>query len=215
GRDVLRHGCLENSKENKSAVSDSRETEMAWSAALRFKDPLPYPAALQGAEVQVLPTTGGHFDGEITKVRFERLWMQRFHATLPQVLNIVDKSDRLAISFPTESKSPTSFYCGIEVAPGDMIVHRPDLIHKRFGRETHCGAMSLPGTELHAAVKATTGSDFQEIQRNRVIHPSPTLMSRLLKLHQTVAQLAHEAPDILELPEVGRSLEEQLIHLMV
>ena len=59
--------------------------------------------------------------------------MQRFHATLPQVLNIVDKSDRLAISFPPESKSPTSFYCGIEVAPGDMIVHRPDLIHKRCG----------------------------------------------------------------------------------
>lgn len=106
---------------------------MAWSAALRFTDPLPYQAALQGAEVQVLPTTGGHFEGEITKVRFQRLWMQRFHATLPQVLNIVDKSDRLAISFPTESKSPTSFYCGIEVAAGDMIVHRPDLIHKRCG----------------------------------------------------------------------------------
>jgi transcriptional regulator GlxA family with amidase domain len=41
------------------------------------------------------------------------------------------------------------------------------------------------------------------------------LMSRLLKLHKAVGQLAHDTPDILELPEVLRALEEQLIHVMV
>ncbi|WP_407174891.1 hypothetical protein [Bradyrhizobium sp. STM 3562] len=40
-------------------------------------------------------------------------------------------------------------------------------------------------------------------------------MSRLLKLHRIVGRLAHDAPDILALPEVRRALEEQLIHAMV
>src|SRR5262249_42184437 len=42
-----------------------------------------------------------------------------------------------------------------------------------------------------------------------------TLMLRLLKLHRSVGQLAHDAPDILELPAVRRALENELIHVMV
>ena len=40
-------------------------------------------------------------------------------------------------------------------------------------------------------------------------------MLRLLKLHTSVAQLAHNTPDILELPAVRRALKNELIHIMV
>src|SRR5262245_5339314 len=40
-------------------------------------------------------------------------------------------------------------------------------------------------------------------------------MRRLLNLHKIVAQLAHDTPDILELSEVSRALEERLIHRVV
>ena len=40
-------------------------------------------------------------------------------------------------------------------------------------------------------------------------------MSSLLKLHKLVGQLALDTPEVMELPEVCRALEEQLIHLMV
>jgi methylphosphotriester-DNA--protein-cysteine methyltransferase len=40
-------------------------------------------------------------------------------------------------------------------------------------------------------------------------------MTRLLTLHKIVGQLAHDTPDLLELPEGRRSLEERLIHVMV
>jgi transcriptional regulator GlxA family with amidase domain len=40
-------------------------------------------------------------------------------------------------------------------------------------------------------------------------------MRRLLNLHKSIAQFAHDAPDILEQSEVGRALKEKLIHLMV
>ena len=40
-------------------------------------------------------------------------------------------------------------------------------------------------------------------------------MSRLLSLHDMVGRLAETTPDIITLPEVGRSLEQALIHLMI
>jgi transcriptional regulator GlxA family with amidase domain len=36
-----------------------------------------------------------------------------------------------------------------------------------------------------------------------------------MKLHQAGARLAHDRPKVLDLPEVWRALEEQLLHLMV
>jgi AraC-like DNA-binding protein len=40
-------------------------------------------------------------------------------------------------------------------------------------------------------------------------------MTRLLKLHKAIGQLAHDTPDILNLPEVRQALEDQLVHVMV
>jgi AraC-like DNA-binding protein len=48
-----------------------------------------------------------------------------------------------------------------------------------------------------------------------MLRPDPALMTRLLTLHKIVGQLAHDTPDLLEQPEVRRSLEERLIHVMV
>ena len=40
-------------------------------------------------------------------------------------------------------------------------------------------------------------------------------MSRLLKLHRAIGQLAHDTPDILQLPEVLRALENEFVRVMV
>jgi AraC-like DNA-binding protein len=99
--------------------------------------------------------------------------------------------------------------------PGDIIVSRFDVAHQRSGADYHYGAMSLPIDELDIAVEAILGREFMKRMDQRIIRPHPALMSRLLKLHKAVGQLAHDTPDILELPEVLRALEEQLIHVMV
>jgi hypothetical protein len=65
------------------------------------------------------------------------------------------------------------------------------------------------------ACRAITGSAFSETTKARVVRSSPALTSRLLKLHETVGQIAESVPGILELPEVVRSLEQQFVHLMV
>jgi AraC-like DNA-binding protein len=99
--------------------------------------------------------------------------------------------------------------------PGDIIVNRFDVAHQRSGADYHFGAMSLPIDELDIAVEAIIGREFMKRLDQRIVHPHPALMSRLLKLHKAVGQLAHDTPDLLELPEVLRALEEQMIHVMV
>lgn len=189
---------------------------MPWTQVLSFADPAPYQSAIQGIDAaEVLPTEKGTFDSGITKIRFDRLWMQRFRSSLPHVITITHKPDRRAITFPTQSNSPTMLYCGIEARPGDIVINRSDVAHWRFDNDTRYGAMSLPIDVLNATAEAVTGREFSEMQAKYIVRPDPALVSRLAKLHEGVEQLAREVPDILERPEVGRALEEQLIHLML
>ena len=187
---------------------------MAWSEVLRFTDPLACQTAVQGCVVEVFPTAAGEFDTEITKIRFSRLWMQRFHSSLPQVIRLAHP-DRKGISFLTEPKSPELQYCGMEVLPGDIIVNHCGLAHMRFAADIRNGAVSLPGSELNAAFKAITGGEFPVDNEKCILRPDLASMQRLLSVHRAVGRLAHDLPDILELPEVARALEEQLIHLMM
>jgi AraC-like DNA-binding protein len=75
--------------------------------------------------------------------------------------------------------------------------------------------MSLPIDDLEAAAEAIIGREFPKTPHKRIIRPNSALMLRLLRLHKSVGQLAHDSPDILELPPVLRALENELIHVMV
>jgi AraC-like DNA-binding protein len=182
---------------------------------LSFTDPLTCQAAIQAADVELFPTAKGNFRVEITQIGMNKLWMQRFRVSLPQVNTVVTKPDRRSIGFLTESNSSTLQHCGIEVSPGDIVVNMSDVAHQRTTANLHYGAMSLPIDDLNTAIKAIVGSQFLETQNKHVVRPAPALMSRLLTLHKTIGQLAHETPDILNLPEVRKALEEQLMHIMV
>jgi len=188
---------------------------MPWSRVLSFTDPLTCQAAIQAADVELFPTAKGNFHVEITQIGMKKLWMQRFRVSLPQVNTVVTTSDRQSIGFLTESNSATLQHCGIEVSPGDIVVNTSHVAHQRTTANFHYAAMSLPIDDLNSAIKAIVGCQFLETQNKHVVRPAPALMSRLLTLHKTIGQLAHETPDILNLPEVRKALEEQLIHIMV
>jgi len=106
-------------------------------------------------------------------------------------------------------------HCGLDVLPGDIIINQFGLAHHRSGHDYHFGTMSLSIDEMETAGEAIMGRAFTNHLNKRIIHPHPALTSRLLKLHKTVGQLSHDAPDILDQPEVRRALEGQLIHVMV
>jgi len=187
---------------------------MAWSRVLTFTDPLSCQAAILSADVEILPTTGKIFQAEITQVGTDRLLMQHFRVSSPQVCTIAYKAGWQSIDFLTEANSSPLQHCGVEVLPGDIIVNASDVVHRRSGPNLDYGSISLSLDELRPAFAATVGRNITRSGGQPIIHPRPQLMSRLLKLHKVVGQFAHETPDILHVPEVLRALENKLVHTM-
>ena len=186
---------------------------MASSTILNFTDPFPYQKALRISDVELFPTAKGEFRAELMQINLDRLWMQRGHENLPHVVAGTVRPVRNAISFLT--KEQETVYCGQEVLAGGIIIHRPDFEHRRNGANRSWGSMSLTHDDFDAACKGLTGREFLGDKLKFIVRPSPDLMSRLLKLHETAGQIAKTTPALLELPQVARALEQQLVHLMV
>jgi AraC-like DNA-binding protein len=189
---------------------------MPWSRALSFSDPFPFQAALLSVvQAEILPTARGSFHFGLTQIGMNKLRMQRFDVVLPQISTVELASDRKVIGFLVEPGSSYPHHCGMEVTPDDIFVYGYDVLHQRSGSDYHIGTMSLPMKDFPVLCKTIIGREFLEELRNAVVRPAPASMSRLRKLHNAAGQLAQNAPDLLEQPEVCRALEEQLIHAMV
>lgn len=189
---------------------------MPWSRIVSFSDPLALQAALQSTtQAEILPTVRGRFQVEATQIGMDTLRMQRFQVDLPQIATIVTARDRKSIGFHIEGSSSTLHHSGLKVAPGDILVYGNDVMHQRSDSCFRYGTMSLPVEEFSAVSRAIIGREFLEEPRPTVIRPDPALMSRMLDVHRVIGQLAQDAPDLLDLPEVRRALEQQLIHVMV
>jgi len=188
---------------------------VAWSRVFSFDDPSACQAVIWSADCELLPIAKGSFRAGLTQVGMNSLWMHRIGVSLPQVNTVAVKPGRKAIGFLIESNSSPLLHCGLEVLPGDIIVNGFDVTHQRSDANFHYGTMSLPIDDLDAAADAIIGRELPKTPHKRIIRPNSALMLRLLKLHKSVGQLAHDSPDILELPEVLRALENGLIHIMV
>jgi AraC-like DNA-binding protein len=197
-------------------VRPQGEIEMVASIkALYFSDPLSFQAAISTADLQLLPTARGQFRAELTKVCMDQLWMQRFYQNLPLINVGAMKPGRRVFTFFTSAEPAAMRHCGMDVLSGDIIVNNFDEIHQQTEAEFRLGSMSLTIRALDAACKAITGRKFSGSPLKHLVRPNAALMSRLLKLHEMVGQIATTIPEVLEVPEAARSLEQQLIHILV
>jgi AraC-like DNA-binding protein len=187
---------------------------MPWSKVLSFTDPFPYQAAIRAADVELFPTARGEFRAELTQINLNQLWMQRFREKLPQVYASKIKPGRRVIGFLT-GEQPAMQHCGMALSPRDIVISNCDVMHHRTQGDCRFGAMSMTTEDFEAACKAIAGHEFSGSPLKHLVRPDPALMSRLLKLHEMVGQLAKITPHLLTLPEVARSLEQELIHLMI
>ena len=188
---------------------------MASSSVLHFTDPYYYQTAIRGAHLEILPTAGGDFRAELTKIDLYSLWMQRGDESLPRILQGAVNRQRAAIGFLTDSDQAAIRHCGTEVSPGEIIVDDWDMMHRRSTGPCRWGAMSLTPERLAAASIALVGRPSIAPSVTMVVRPPPPHMSRLLSLHESAGQLAKTAPDILAKPQVARALENALIHAMI
>jgi AraC-like DNA-binding protein len=188
---------------------------MASSKVLSFSDPFPYQAAIRASDVDLYPTARGNFHAELTQINMDRLWMQRFHDRLPQIYAGKVRPGRRAIGFLTDADQPSVQNCGRDFSPQEIVVVHDDVMHHRTAGNCRFGAMSMTTDDFDAACKAIVGHEFHVDKFKHLIRPKLDLVSRLTKVHGTVGQMVKTTPDVLELPEVSRALEQQLTHLMV
>src|SRR3984893_14660417 len=193
----------------------SRSTEMPWSRVLSFTDPFAYQSAFRSVDVELFPTAKGEFRAELTQVSLSKLCVHGAHEQLPGVYMGMVKPHRTAIGFLTRPDQPAMQHCGMAVLPGDIVINNTDLMYRRTEANCDWGSMSLPRDDLDASCKAVTGREYSGSPQKHLIRPAPELMSRLLKIHEAVGQLAKTTPDILSLSEVARALEQELILVMI
>jgi len=141
--------------------------------------------------------------------------MDRFYRNLPSVVAGAMKPGRRVFAFFTSAEPAALRHCGMDVVSGDIIVNNFDEIHQQTGANFRLGSMFLTPESLDAACKAITGCEFSGSPLKHLVRPNAAVMSRLLKLHETVGQIATTMPELLDVQEAARSLEQQLIHILV
>jgi hypothetical protein len=176
---------------------------VALSRVFSLDDPSACQAVFPSADVELFPTAKGNFHAEIAQVGMNGLWMHRIHISLPEINTVAVKPGCRRIRFLTECNSSSLLDCGQEVRPGDIVMNRSDVVHhQRSDADFHYGTVSIPSDHLAAAAEAIVGRELPEKPCKSTIRPPSALMLRLLKLHKSIGQLAHDTPGVLELPEV-------------
>jgi AraC-like DNA-binding protein len=188
---------------------------MSRSRVLSFTDPFAYQSAFRSVEVELFPTAKGSFYAELTQVSLGKLWMHSAHEDLPRIYVGAVKPHRAAIGFLTRPNQPPMLHRGMTVSPGDIIINDTDMMHRRTEANCDWGSMSLPKDDLEATCQAVTGHEYAESPTKHLVKPAPDLLSRLLKIHGMVDQLAKTMPDVLSIPDVARALEQELIRVMI
>jgi AraC-like DNA-binding protein len=184
------------------------------SRVLAFDDPLHYQAAIRAGEWQVYPTKRGQFHGELTQITMNQLWMQSFHHELPQIQTGTVTPNRRVVGFLTEARQAAIHHRGEELSPHDIIINT-ETMHIRTEGDCRYGGMSLPHDGFDTACETLIGNQFAPSSFKSVVRPGSDLMTRLLNLHKMIETIAKTTPELFDLPEVVRALEQQSIHLMV
>jgi AraC-like DNA-binding protein len=180
-----------------------------------FDDPEQYQAAIRSAEIEIYPTAAGDFRAELTKIDFERLWMQRGCESLPRIRIGKVNSNRVSIYFLANRNEAPFRHCGVEVSPGEIVVDSSDSVHRKTRAPCHWGVLSLAREDFATLGSELAGHDLSVPRATSVVKSAPALVSRLLRLHEQAAQLARTAPSTLAMPEVSRALEQALILAMI
>jgi len=179
-------------------------------------DPCSYEAVVRALNPKLIVTSRGDFRAQLTKIHLRRLWMQRGEEKLPRIMSAAVCPKGAAIIFHSDRRQGPIQVNGVEVSPGEIVVHRPDdAFHLRTSGSFRFAAMSLTHDGLAMAGQAIAGHELKAPSVTCVIRPDPASMSHLMGLHQAAGQLAESASDTLAIPAIAKALEQELVHAMV
>jgi AraC-like DNA-binding protein len=188
---------------------------MLSSAVRNFTDPDDYAASIRGAKTQLTVVARVDFTASITRVDFQRLWIQRLSENLPRIMHSADANGRAIISFHTQP-GPSLLRGGVDVDSARIArLGRDHSYFQRSSGDIHWGSMSLPVEDICAAGAAIAGCDLAPLSHELIVAPTPAALAKLRRLHAEAGDLAKIAPGILANADAARGLEQALIQAMV
>jgi AraC-like DNA-binding protein len=189
---------------------------MVSSTVQTLADPEAFWAAIRAQEVRGVVTARGNFRGDLARLDFKRLWMQRFTENLPRVLHVSIHSERVGIVFLAHQSQPAMHIGAIEASGAEIIKLDSEAgSHYRSAGPLRWGSMSMTREDLAAAGRLIVGRELAPPTSLQPLRSPAPLLSRLRNVHEAAAQLARAVPDILRAPEVARAMEEALTEAMI
>ena len=189
---------------------------MLSSQVFAFADPFAYQAAIRAADVIAVPTSRGDFRAELTRVDFDRLWMQRYAESAPAIKYAAIHPQRSVIGFLAGLDQPPVHHGGVDMSPDNIVVYGSEAeIHHRTTAPCRFGTMSLTPDDLAKTSYALVGRELSAPVDTCRVRPDASLLAHLRRLHAVAGELAASAPEVLKHPEASRSLEEALTQAMI
>ncbi len=184
---------------------------MQSSMVRRYADPGDYMKEFTWSNADVCITARGRFSAKRTRISLPAVLLHRFSEELPRVGRIVHAPRRALFMFGTGTGS-TWFTGPAEVRPGAIV---------RIGKEDRSfqrsiGPFEFAGISMSIEDVETTGAtygagDFMPPQATLIVSPAPSAMARLQRIHAIAGELAEHTPEVIEVPEAARGLEQALL----
>jgi AraC-like DNA-binding protein len=180
-----------------------------------FTDPDAYHAAIRDAQAEGVITGRGEFRAERTTMQLDRLSLSRSEESLPRTAYSAVDPKVFGVVFVTDP-SQQIHVNGLELSPAEIIVFRAGSEgHNRSSAACQWGSIALTHEDVAAAGQAIIGRELIAPPVTHRVTPPPLPLSRLLNLHEAAGHLAKSVPEILAKPEVGRAIEQALVHAMI
>lgn len=189
---------------------------MPGSVVHRFSDPNQYEGSIRAADVTLLIKDRGPFSAELTKIDFERLWLQRGRTSSSVVERSITTNSRAVMFFLSNVEQAPIYHSGLLLLPGDIMLNSLGAEHYHHSMAGYdWSAMSLALNDLAEVGHALLGRELVPPPVTRKIRPPPEQMARLHHLHAAAVRLAATVPDILANSGVVHALEQELIQALV
>jgi AraC-like DNA-binding protein len=179
-----------------------------------FTDANDYQAHLS-LPMDLLVVQSGRFRAHLTWVGLPQLQMLHAREALSRVAYVSLPPDQVFVTFPTDQAS--RLICdGVSLQWGDIMFHSPgERFHQRVTTPSSWGAIALAVPTLTAYSRILNGWDLAIPPHGRVLRLPLAHRRQFLQMHAQATRVAERDLNRLSHPEVGRSLEQDLIVALV
>ena len=204
-----------NSSDAGSTANTSANTSPG---SLVFHEPDEVEAFARGAGAVLKSTllTAGAYRLEMSETRIMTLRVRRSAVSLPRLTYYAFPAAWTALTFDLDAHQAPSMVNGEETSAATvMVAPAGTASFSRTSAGLLSGSVFLAPEKLAASARALLGHELPEHATCRLVRPHPDKLRRLRQLHKATCEFAAAAPDILALPGVAQTFEEEFYRAVV